>query len=283
MLAVSSISALDLTLNNPIDGSLHNSRYIDFDLNTDVPATFYITKNIYLPEGWRTLCRDTTDCVKKVRLNEGENRVLLKAVTRDGTTETLEPISFNVDTVIPRVNSVYPRLRALTNGDLFVVKYTEENLEGITLHYGSDSITKTDCVPGRNMKCSFENVDLSSYDGEDLEYWFEVEDMSGNIVASRKRLITADTSKPVLHHFEYQVERRRVSFVFEIEEDNFKSVLYKDDSEIRPVWRPLCTRAENGRCFSKKSMTPGSHLIDILIEDKAGNELEVVNDEMIFI
>jgi len=137
--------------------------------------------------------------------------------------------------------------------------------------------TKTDCESGTNGECVFSDVDLTDYDGQEIRYWFEVEDRAGNIDTSKEVVVTVDTSEPIVHFFDYQIERRIVNFIFEIEDKNFDSVYYVDNRDIVPQEKTLCSRLNDGRCNVRKSFKKGMHDLEIYLMDKSGNQVEVTD------
>lgn len=280
VVALGALNAPVLTVNNPVD-MVYNSKTILFDLEANQESDFFLTKYIHRPAGWKVLCRDTIECKKDVRFTEGDNRVLIKAVNSAGETVT-EVLSFSIDTRKPKVHRVEPRRSSFTNGEHFSVRYTEAQTEEVTLFYGSDSITRTDCGSGRRALCEFDNVDLSVYDGREIDYWFQIIDVAGNIGLSKRTKINVDTSAPKPLFYEKEIVRRRVNFVFEIEEQNFKQISYIDYTDKNPRWKKLCSKFRNGRCDTKKSFRTGTHEIDIKVIDKAGNsEMVVVGDVIV--
>ncbi len=280
VVALGALNAPVLTVNNPVD-MVYNSKTILFDLGADQESDFYLTKYIHRPAGWKVLCRDTMDCQKEVRFTEGDNRVLIKAVNSAGERKS-EVLSFSIDTRAPKVHRVEPRRSSFTNGEHFSVQYTEAQTESVTLFYGTDSITRTDCGSGRREVCDFDSVDLSDYDGQEIDYWFQIIDVAGNIGLSKVTKINVDTSAPVTHFYEKEIVRRRVNFVFEIEEQNFDVVEYIDNTDKHPRWKKLCSKFRNGRCDTRKSFRTGTHDVDIRVVDKAGNsEMVVVGDAIV--
>lgn len=64
-----------------------------------------------------------------------------------------------------------------------MIKYTEDNLQNITLFWNPNK-TLENCSAGKAQECSTA-ADLSSYDGKWIDYWFEVSDVI-NKVESKK-------------------------------------------------------------------------------------------------
>jgi len=286
LLLIVSVNALSLSVDNPVDGEIYDSdRSIVFDLESDEIADFYIMKDIYRPAGWRMLCRSKTKCVKNVRLREGDNRVMIKIINLRGQTDVSDPISFFIDTRNPRISKTLPRRNTVTNGDEFKVFYNEANIQKVTLFYGRGidrlSITRNDCPSGKREECVFSNIDLSAFDGKDIDYWFEIEDLAENRGVSKVTKVYVDTQDPIVNHKEFQISRRRVNFVFDIEEINFDKIVYIDKEDRNPRWKTLCSRLKLGRCDPSKSFRRGAHILDIKVTDKAGNEEDIYTDLLI--
>jgi|GEM_PF-5790485 len=136
------------------------------------------------------------------------------------------------------------------------------------------------CTSGKNQECSF-YADLSEYDGEEVEYFFAVRDLGGNIDVSRPVKVRVDTTAPVLNNplsFWEQGsgrDRRFVYFNFNITEENFDKITYSyEDSKGREKHGLLCSSLRGGFCTKRKSFLPGDYELTIEILDKAGNSEE---------
>ncbi|MDP3026862.1 MAG: hypothetical protein Q8N63_04080 [Nanoarchaeota archaeon] len=148
--------------------------------------------------------------------------------------------------------------------------YSEDNLKNVTFYYGNQSKTLS-CQSGNNKNCTT-NLDLSSYDGQYLDYWFVVSDYVRN-VSSKSTRIKVDTSIPMLSvnsplNVDYA---RRVPFNISVSEKT--KLEYYDNSALRPRWKSLCSNCN--KYTSKKSFSIGNHDIIIRATDKAGNSAEV--------
>lgn len=273
-----SIPQFNLTVFSPQAG-IFNSKRVPFNITTTtrVEKIEYINHNDVRPR-WKVLCRNCDeygfDRGKTKTLNEGENNITIRAT--DGFSNTKEEnIILFIDSKKPRISRTEPRRNSVVNGSEFYIKYTEDNLQNITLFYGTGTefITKYDCPAGKNQECWFRNINLSAYNGQYIEYWFEVSDLV-NVAESRKTRIKVDTSIPVLtvnSPINGGTYGRKIQFNITISEE--VDLEYIDNSETRPRWRTLCTRCDeygNNRAKTK-SLKKGLHNIKIRAVDKAGN------------
>ncbi|MFH1290038.1 MAG: hypothetical protein ABIH92_01380, partial [Nanoarchaeota archaeon] len=255
--------------------------------NENEISDFYYLKITEGQDGrWVRLCRDVLVCVKTKTFSEGSNNILIKAVDRDGNVNVSDEIGFTIDSRKPRISRTMPRRNSFVNRSVeFVVRYTEGNLEKITLFYANGNKNKSNdssCVSGRNEECVFTVNSLTDADGAEQEYWFVIEDVMGNNVSSRKTKLKVDTTAPVEEYFESVVDRRRVNFLFDIEELNFKEISYVDDLDANQRPKRLCSSIRNGLCTARKSFRPGNHTLTFTILDKAGNSQNRTDNFMIY-
>jgi len=174
---------------------------------------------------------------------------------------------------------------------LFEVQYTELNLKNITLTYGNSikgfftavvdgvNTEPLNCNSGTKQWCEID-LNLTDYDGEEIEYYFTIEDIAGNKDESRTRTLEVDTSFPVLNNpddfWEQGVGRynRYIYFDFNVTDKNFDEITYSyidTRGELRE--KRLCSRLKNGICEVRKSFRKGNHELDIKIMDEAGNAI----------
>ncbi len=266
----------DLTIYSPFE-PIYDSRRVQFNITTsdDVELIEYINLNDRRPR-WRRLCRNCDEYgffrKKTKSLNEGENNVSFRAEDEFGFVVE-KNISFFIDSKKPRIRKILPRINSVINSSEFYIKYTEDNLENINLFINGINMTKTDCEAGKNKECIFSDIDLSTYDGQWIEYYFEASDIVRS-VQSRVVRVKVDTTSPVLNvniPEDGEVYDRRVVFNISVSED--VRLEYYDDSVARPRWRRLCTRCDEYGFdrLKRKSFKKGSHDILISAIDKAGN------------
>jgi hypothetical protein len=224
---------------------------------------------------WIKLCDNTEVCQKRIRAVEGDNTFRIKAVGDDSVPET---VSFFVDSIKPRILKTSPLGNSFVNGSLFSISYIEKNLEDITLFYGNAGDIRSEinkeCLGGnKTQQCDFE-LDISEFDGESIDFWFEVND-GINVVTSKRTRVKVDTTSPkIVESSITSLENNRVKFVFEIDEANFRDIILRDFNDCGIKYNPselLCGNLNYGRCVVTKNFCKGSHELTITVRDKAGN------------
>ena len=150
----------------------------------------------------------------------------------------------------------------------------------LILHYGNPLVGYRNIeldlgLCARNLGRTYCNTgaNLIDYDGQEIEYWFNLTDISSFSHASRRLGVDVDVTYPNIVDLDFEVIGRFVNFNMLIEEENLDSVDYMDNSELRPRWRTLCSRLNDGRCIARKSFSDGNHNLDIRIIDEAGNSV----------
>ncbi|VVB77926.1 Uncharacterised protein [uncultured archaeon] len=168
----------------------------------------------------------------------------------------------------------------LISGKSLSALYSVGELKEMTLFYGQsylgyNSIVKSDCESGKLKTCDFGNVDLSEFNGKSIDLLFKLTDMK-NTVYSKKVSVKVDSVNPVLNDFSYNVSGKKVTFFFDINEKNFKEILYTDnnDCNMREEKGTLCRSLRSGKCSYSKNVCIGTHNFVIDITDKAGNIFE---------
>lgn len=266
----------EIIVNSPSnEGSFGNRNILlNIGLNEDVEKLEYIDWN----DGnrWRGLCRNCNFYNRTRAFSEGKHNLTIRATDKAGNVGATNIIFF-IDSKKPVISRTEPGRNSVVNGSEFYIKYTEENLKKITLFYGleseeAESETKEDCLPGRNQECFFNDIKLSDYNGEYIEYWFEVSD-GINSAESRKTRILVDTKTPELkvNSPENKNYGRKVAFNITVSEKVI--IEYMDNSDAKPKWARLTTNAdEYGNERTKtKSFKKGTHDVLIRATDKAGN------------
>lgn len=110
-----------------------------------------------------------------------------------------------------------------------------------------------------------------------LTFMFAFIFLIGIVSADRiKTPVDMDNISPELIYFDYSINHKKVTFSFEIAEDNLKKVYYRDVAECRRTYikyNTLCTRlSSDGKCFAVRDLCVGKHTMEIIIVDKAKNE-----------
>ena len=262
-----------LTVTSPVEGAYLDSKTVTVDASADQDVSFNLFKTVLRSRSAVELCDAVMTCMDTFRAREGSNTIRVKVLNTDGESDS-EDISFIVDTRAPRISRTSPRNGEWMNAaDAFSVNYREDNLDSVKLVYGASEETKTDCPSGRRQTCSI-MPDLTSLDGQDILYHFVLFDKAGNNVTSQIRTVHVDTTLPVVDSASASVDGRRVTFTVEVEEENFDKVLIKDNNSRRPRWTRLCSRLNVGVCTATKTFRSGTHNVDLMLLDEAGNSDE---------
>lgn len=275
--------APELTINYPEEGEVYTSRSTLLDLYLNEEADVYFLDNIHGRGRWSRVCSNCEDYSRKRSFKEGFNDLTFKAVDDNGN-EAFVNKSFYIDSRAPRIRKTEPR-RGFANG-YFTAQIDELNPIELILNYGNletgmreQIVDLDDCYEDRRKINCDTIVNLEDYDGEEIEYWFELEDMAGSVGVSRTLGLDVDTTYPILDNPESFWEQgegrysRYVYFEFNITEENLDGITYIDQSESRPRERRLCSRLRDGVCKSRKSFRRGDHALDIQITDEAGNSI----------
>lgn len=275
------LSPPNLTINSPEQNGLYTSRSVLIDLTTNEEADVYYLNNLDGRGRWIRVCQDCLIYSHSRSFKDGLNDITFRAVDVIGN-EVLVNRQFLIDSRKPQIHKSEPR-NGYASG-LFEIQYTEKNLKNITINYGNyltgfQQAELIGCVSGTKQWCSI-NLDLSIYNGQEISYYFRVEDVAGNFKESQPKNLDVDTVFPVLNnnpHFWAQGEGRHsryIYFTFNVTEENFDEIEYIDWTDNNPRWRRLCSRLdENGICEKRKSFRRGFHSLDIQITDEAGNAI----------
>ncbi|MBS3092301.1 hypothetical protein J4466_02670 [Candidatus Pacearchaeota archaeon] len=175
-----------------------------------------------------------------------------------------------IDLKKPRISKTLPRRNSFTNGSDFYIRYSEENLKKVSIIFNPTIIINQCNLSGKNIQCPF-SLNLASYNGQQINYKMQVEDIAGNIDESREIPINVDTTSPIINYINKSIDNKRVKFTINISELNLDVVEYMDNSDSRPKWKPLCNRLKNGICERRITFKPGNHNLTIRAIDKAGN------------
>ena len=282
---------------SPQEQGYHKNR-VDLEIESEVECDLgysymLLDSSDLLMEGYdplitmdfKRLCKD---CESYDRRKSFKNGFYYLTVICLDEPDINSSVFFFVDSKAPKISKTYPKRNSFTNGSDFMMKYTEFFPLGFSLIINDELVFEKDgpfgesnnfCPLGKNQKCNF-NMDVSDYEGQEIEYYFGMFDIIPNIVFSKPVLVTVDTTPPVLlnpNKFVWQGEGRKnryVYFDFEIEEDNLDEITYIDSEDRRPRERKLCSKLKKGSCEKKKSFRKGEHNLTIYIKDKAGNSVE---------
>jgi len=143
----------------------HKVKYIKRALNSNA---FY------------TVCTDCSSYFKTNTFSDGNKQLALRAVDYNGNIFCQKTVDFSVDTVQPSISRISPAANSyVMSPSEFSITYSEKNLKSISLFYGLPGQYKElvmgNCEAGLGKTCKV-NVDLSSYIGQTISYYFVVSD-----------------------------------------------------------------------------------------------------------
>lgn len=264
-----------LTINNPKNNSIYNKRAVLFDLEADEESDISYIDNNDDRGIWKRICQECLSYNNSRSFKEGENNITIRAEDVLGNPSFFD-VFFFVDSKKPIIKKIEPRNNAYVNS-IFTVTYYEDNPNEIWLTYGNNITGYREeelvgCSGGKREKCEID-VDLGDYDGQEIEFWFNMTDIAGNFVESRIGKVKVDITPPVINSLDYNINGKYVAFTLNITEENFDSVEYYDNNDSRPRWRRLCSRLRDGICVKRVSFKVGSHDVDIQVLDEAGNSI----------
>ncbi|GBE20053.1 MAG TPA: hypothetical protein ENG87_04070 [Candidatus Pacearchaeota archaeon] len=284
------ITPPQFTLNTPTEGSIYTSRSVLVDFSLDETADVYYTDLIDGRGRWTRICNDCSPgdpaYSKKRSFDEGLNQIQFKAIDVVGN-EVLSDVSFFVDSKKPKIYKTLPR-KGFADGN-FEVQFKEANHDTLTMYYGNTQTgirnynvnIDSECYEKKG-KHYCENIfaDLDDYDGQEIEFWFNLTDMADNSDDSKHYNLDVDTTFPVLNNpssFWTQGEGKYAKYIYfnlNITELNFDEAVYTYfDSRGKLRERRLCSRLKDGICEKRKSFRRGNHSINVQIIDEAGNSI----------
>ncbi len=267
--------AHNLIVSSPMEVAIYTNRMILVNVTAGVDKAQYIKykDNDKSPEV--ILCRNCNSVSKRKSFDEGFHNVLFSAVFPGEVVQ--KNVVFWVDSRAPVVKKTFPT-GGFGLGD-FTVNFYESNPKYVALTYGNNEsgyrtadVNLSQCSVKRDTWTCTSYVDLGDYDGENVKYWFDVTDLALHSDSSKVKTVAVDFSSPVITNLSYFIDGRRVSFVIDIEEINFKSASYKDLLAEKPKEVVLCRKLKDGQCRAEKRFTRGEHDLLITIEDEAGNK-----------
>ncbi len=270
------LTAPEITIHSPIEDQIYNTKRVLLNVGLNEVARIEYSTN---GGTWKDICRN--GCMNgqaDLRLEDGLNLVEVRAIDKSQNINQTG-VNFFIDSKKPRILKTAPK-KGYANGN-FSVEFREENPVNLKLIVNGveHSVNLNNCVEERRGTLCEINVDLSSYDGQRIPYHFILEDIIGNVVQSKEVLLDVDVTDPVVNEFNYTIDKTRVSFMFNITENNFDEISFIDANDRNPRETKLCSRLKDGVCETKRAFRNGLHNLTIYVKDKAGN---VVEDEASF-
>ncbi len=262
-----------LTVLNPLNNFIYNEKNVEFAVQVDMPSKVEYKDMNNEAKGWQVLCSSCTYVEKSKNFKDGNNSVIVKAtkISNDLTDE--ESVEFAIDSKSPKIHKTYPKKGKYANGE-FTVEYSELNLELIKLFYGLEGsmniLDMNFCSNGMKQSCSV-TIDLSSFNGQEIGYYFEVIDIASSKVQSKLTNVLVDTTAPSITKFNVTNSGKNVYFDIEIDDETAK-IEYMDLDDKNPKFKTLCSKKLV--CQKKKSLSEGEHDLVVRAIDKAENSDE---------
>ncbi|MDP3026847.1 MAG: hypothetical protein Q8N63_04000, partial [Nanoarchaeota archaeon] len=130
------------------------------------------------------------------------------------------------------------------------------------------------CEENRDYQECYYNLNLTKYDGNEIEYSFKLIDIANNTDESRLTKIKVDTTSPKILKFANWTSGRYAYFNMTINETNFDVVQYIDTSNPEAKWKTMCSSLKKDVCYKRISFRAGQHNVLVRVLDKAGNSIE---------
>jgi hypothetical protein len=252
----------------------------------NITALGYVEKMEYIDWSsdrliWMRLCTWCTgygNIQKSMKaFKDGAHNITIKATDYFGQVKD-ENIVFSVDSIKPKISKTLPVRNKVTNGSGFYIRYTENNLKEVSISLNAaEGVPKTvleNCnEPGKNKECTVD-LDLSDYDGQEVEYYFSVSDYVRS-VDSKPTIIKVDTTSPVLTVTKPEegiTYGKKVPFNISVTE-KVAALQYYDFNEVSPRWRNLCKGCNEYGVSTQRlrAFSEGTHNLLIKATDYAGN------------
>ena len=268
-----------LTINSPIENQIYNSRQVIFDLKTNEPASIFYTDNINGRGVWKKIANGIESYQRGISFKDGLNDITIRATDRNGNSvEILK--KFSVDSTKPKIKKTLPS-KGFADGN-FEIQFVEANPKSLILNYGNSAtgqktaaLNLNSCEIIKGLSTCRINVDLSSYNNQNINFWFALSDIADNLVTSKSITLSVDALNPIINNpgSMYIKNGKYVYFSININEPNLDEVSYIDNSASNPRWTKICTKLKNGLCEKKITLKSGTHEIEIMVSDKAGNSI----------
>ncbi len=256
-----------MAVTSPNDGIMSDSRSIAFFVQMNENVDLYFKDSLDEARGFKKICSKCAKFDNKISFNDGAHVITLLA--SDSSGNRVEQIrSFFVDSKKPRIRAAFPKDKSYSNGT-FIVQYDEANLQNVKLGYdqgqGYQWVTKTDCPNGNKKECTLLVPGLNQ---GPLRYYFVLEDTI-NAAQSKVLNTNIDTTTPSITITKPESITYNGSVLFDIDVSEDVTLEYMDYAQRSPRWNKLCSKCDN--YYGKKSLSKGSHTMDIRVTDPAGN------------
>jgi hypothetical protein len=271
-----------VTITSP-EPIFYGERRVPVNVEVDENLDGKVAKLEYSIDGGRfsNLCINCDGYSGEKSFSDGEHTLVVKATDYAGNSDpgSTDSVTFTVDTKSPVIIAQYPKNNKYTNGT-FYIKYTEINLQSVTLKYKElasptfISISGVGCTAGKNKQCNF-LVDLSSSDGKTIQYYFVVANHV-DTTTSKTYTETVDTTLPqitITSPTATTYDLHRIKLTVSVNE---QAKLEYSDNGGRFV--RLCSKCNS--YDSTRTFASGLHNLVVRATDNAGNVK--VSDPVVF-
>lgn len=230
----------------------------------------------------RTLCTrlSANVCEKSISFRDGDHEVQIIVYDKAGNTAERTD-SFFTDSKKPRISNVRPSRNEFASGN-FIIEFTEDNPEILTFEYGNSQTgmhlfspdLSSNCVFNGKYLCDFD-VNLASYDGEEISYEFTLIDRAGQTATASASGLSVDLTFPeITSDISHVIQRTRAEVTLEINEQNFDEATYRNNADSNPRDRMFCSRLGNDNtCTKTISLRSGTNDLVFSVFDEAGNSV----------
>lgn len=266
---------LNLMIYSPLQDKIYNNGLVPINLSINdlVNITYSVNEKRFA-----TLCRNCSEYgysrIRKKLFDDGKKELIIKILFENGS--VIEKyVNFTVDSKELRILKTLPIKGKVTNGSNLYIKYSEENLRGISINWNPTLILTNCNESGKNKEC-YIDINLTNYDGKYINYWFNITDYFRSVNSKITRVFV-DTTSPILIVNSPIIKPygKKVPFNITISE---KALLeYYDNMELNPRWKILCTNCEEYGNIRKKIkyFKKGNHDLLIRAVDRAGNSASI--------
>jgi len=263
-----------LKINSLINGFNYSNKNILFDIYSDFNPND-ITYS-YMNNHGKTiivkLCSKCNSYNKTKSFNDGFYNLTIM-ISNKSQIFSKKQISFLVDSTPPKIFETLPK-KGFTNGN-FNIEFKEDNPKILILNYDKQKKSlnmSKECILEKGIRSCSIYVNLSIFNGKEMQYYFNLTDITGKNVVSRPINLTVDTTLPKVK-INWTIEQGKVNFIFNVTEVNFDKINYIDSSALKPKEMALCSRLKNGICEVSRRFNIGTHNLTIFTSDKSGNTL----------
>ncbi len=271
-----------IQLDYPVDGKLVN---FHVELNEANPDKVVFIDNLDSRPKWQNLCTGmkTETCNKKVSFKDGNHEVTLRAVDLAGN-YIERNISFFTDSMKPKIKKISP-MSGFSSGD-FEIEFDEQNPTDLILHYGNLNSGMRQVNLNINQECFFDKtykclkgVNLNDFNGEEIEYYFDLSDVVGQSTESKHVTLDVDTSFPAINSITHTLSGNRATITLDVTEDFLDSIVYINDAESTPRERLFCSSLTGGKCKKTITLVPGAaNVLHFQVSDEAGNSVAATHE-----